>query len=103
MTMEMIIEGEIRPTLSQILGTWTVSLYLRLFTAYNEVGNHREDSGNNSGSSKLRVTLEGTGGISCEGGLCVLRESHPESEDCKAIPLSSVARRSWTEMNTHAR
>lgn len=103
MTMEMIIQGEIRPTLSQILGTWTVSLDLRLFTTYNEIGNHREDSGNNTGSSKLRVTLKGTCGISCKGALRVLRESHPKSEDSKSIPLSSAARRRWTKMNTHAR
>lgn len=96
MTMEMIIQGEIRPTLSQTLGSWTVSLGLWHLKTYNEVGNHREDWGNNTDSSKLRVTLEGTCGIGCEGGLRVLRESHPKSEEGKAIPLLSIVRHLWT-------
>lgn len=96
MTMEMIIQGEIRPTLSQTLGSWTVSLGLWHLKTYNEVGNHREYWANNTGSSKLRVTLEGTCGIGCEGGLRVLRESHPKREEGKAIPLLSIVRRLWT-------
>lgn len=91
MTMEMIIQGEIRPTLSQTLGSWSVSLNLWYLTTYNEVGNHREET-----TPAAAVTLEGTCGIGREGSLRVLRESHPKSEEGKAIPLLSVVRRLWT-------